>query len=663
MNALNEYGFLVPIFPLVSAILIILGLRKNKFASALVSISGVTASLIYSIFLLVGYFQRIHEGLKPIETSFNWLSLGGLKIKFGILLDPLGLLMLVVVCLVSLLVQVYSHGYMKDDEGYSKFFCFLSMFTTSMLALVISPNLFQFYIFWELVGLCSYLLIGFWHKKESASKAALKAFLINKIGDTGLLISLLLIAFSASSFWAKQDMFLAFSSLDALKDVIAPTMLTVITLFMFLGPMAKSAQFPLHVWLPDAMEGPTPISALIHSATMVAAGVFLLARTFVLYEASPVSLVVVAVIGIFTAVFSGLIALTQYDIKKALAYSTCSQLGFMIASVGIGAWIPAIFHLITHAFFKSLLFLGSGSVIHGCHDEQDMREYGGLRSKMPITAWTFLIGSLALSGFPFLAGFYSKEEILAKLFFWSSDPKKIGFIVMSLVSALTAFYSFRTYMMTFEGKYRGKEHPHESPPSMFVPLICFAVPSIFAGYAFSHMNLFAGGNFESFLSGETHKFSGLENLAHESSLISAIVPITLSLLGLILSLFVYSGKLKINELCKKTFVYKPVLNKFYLDEVFLFFTEKFFIPVFSFVSNLIDSILVEKFIYGSIAAGTRMKTKIWAKVYQSGQTQSYIMLMCLGFCLVLLFVALHSIMLDVDIMGLFASAVSNSQSN
>jgi NADH-quinone oxidoreductase subunit L len=405
---------------------------------------------------------------------FTWIPADNFVMRVGFVVDALTATLLIVVTTIGLLVHVYSIGYMSHDPGYWRFFAYLNLFMFSMLLLVLAGNFLVVFVAWELVGLCSYLLIGFWYRKRSAALAAKKAFIVNRVGDLGFILGIMLI-------------FISLGTLD-IRDVIArigeldATTITLISLLIFAGAMGKSAQFPLHVWLPDAMEGPTPVSALIHAATMVNAGVYLVARTNPIFAHAPSALVVVAAIGIFTAILAASIAMTQTDIKRVLAYSTLSQLGYMFAALGVGAWTAAIFHLMTHGFFKGLLFLGSGSVIHAVHEEQDMRRMGGLSSRIPITYVTMLIGSLAIAGIPPLAGFFSKDEILG-------ESLKLGFVwvwaIGFVVAGLTAFYMFRLMGLTFWGAFRGPkeiwDRIHESPPVMTIPLILLAIPSIFLG--------------------------------------------------------------------------------------------------------------------------------------------------------------------------------------
>jgi NADH-quinone oxidoreductase subunit L len=411
---------------------------------------------------------------------WTWIPAGAFHVDLGILVDPLTACLLIVVTTIGLLVHVYSIGYMGHDPGYWRFFAYLNLFMFSMLLLVLADSWLVLFVAWELVGLCSYLLIGFWYRKRSAALAAKKAFLVNRVGDVGFALGIMAIFANTGTLNVRE-------SIDILVRptlVAFPVPIPIVALLVFAGAMGKSAQFPLHVWLPDAMEGPTPVSALIHAATMVNAGVYLVARANPLFAAAPSAMVVVAGIGIFTAILAASIAMTQTDIKRVLAYSTLSQLGYMFAALGVGAFTAAIFHLMTHGFFKGLLFLGSGSVIHAVHEEQDMRNMGGLSRKIPITYATMLVGSVAIAGIPPLAGFFSKDEILGEAF-------KFGFTwvwaIGLFVALLTAFYMFRLMGLTFWGAFRGPkavwDRIHESPPVMTVPLILLAIPSALAGMA------------------------------------------------------------------------------------------------------------------------------------------------------------------------------------
>ncbi len=461
MLSAAEFAWLIPVFPLLGAVATGLGLisfnktinrLRKEVAILLLTCVGIATVISYAVL-----FEQI-GGAPPVEHLFVWASAGSFILPMGYVIDPLGSVMLALVTTIALLVMIYSHGYMAHDKGYVRFFTYLALFSSSMLGLIISPNLLEIYVFWELVGMCSYLLVGFWYDREGAAHAAQKAFIVNRVGDFGLLLGILGLFWATGSFDFQG---IASGLQEGINQGNVPIWAALLLcLLVFMGPMAKSAQFPLHVWLPDAMEGPTPISALIHAATMVAAGVFLVARLEPLYSQFPLVGLVIAIIGTITCFLGASIALTQMDLKKGLAYSTVSQLGYMMLAMGCGAPLAGMFHLVTHAFFKAMLFLGSGSVIHAMEDvvghepilAQDMRLMGGLRKKMPITAITFLIGCVAISGIPPLAGFWSKDEILGEAF--ATYP--LLWIVGFLTAGMTAFYMFRLYFLTFEGEFRGE---------------------------------------------------------------------------------------------------------------------------------------------------------------------------------------------------------------
>ena len=463
-NPVMEISFqnvwLVPLFPFLASVLsgFILffspsSIKKNRYICSFVSISFLTVSMFISFY---SFWQQITGS--PIHQFFlSWVANKNVILEIGYLIDPLTSIMLILVTTVGVTVMIYSHSYMLHDQGYIRFFCYLSLFTASMLGLVISPNLIQIYIFWELVGMCSYLLIGFWFTRPSAANACQKAFVTNRIGDFGLLLGILGFYWITGSF-EFQDLSEKFFKLLS-DNQINVVFANICAILFFLGPIAKSAQFPLHIWLPDAMEGPTPISALIHAATMVAAGIFLVARMFPLFQMLPLVMGIISWVGAITALLGAGIAITQKDLKKGLAYSTMSQLGYMILALGIGSYKASLFHLITHAYSKALLFLGSGSVIHsiepivGYHPNksQNMNSMGGLRKYMPITALTFLSGTLSLCGIPPFACFWSKDEIVINS--WIHSPF-LGVIALS-TAGLTAFYMFRIYLLTFEGDFRG----------------------------------------------------------------------------------------------------------------------------------------------------------------------------------------------------------------
>jgi NAD(P)H-quinone oxidoreductase subunit 5 len=467
MEALYDYAWLIPVFPLAGAMLVGLGLISlNKFTNGLREVNAVLiislmgAAMALSFAILASQFQ----GHPTYNYSFEWASAGNFHLSMGYTIDHLTSLMLVIVTTVAMLVMIYTHGYMAHDPGYVRFYAYLSLFSSSMLALVISPNLVQVYIFWELVGMCSYLLIGFWYDRKGAADACQKAFVTNRVGDFGLLLGML------GLYWATGSFDFQIMG-DRLQELVASGTISgglagLLAILVFMGPVAKSAQFPLHVWLPDAMEGPTPISALIHAATMVAAGVFLIARMYPVFDQIPAAMDTIAWTGATTAFLGASIAITQNDIKKGLAYSTMSQLGYMVMAMGVGAYSAGLFHLMTHAYFKAMMFLGSGSVIHGMEDvvghnpvlAQDMRLMGGLRKHMPITAGTFFVGTLAISGIPPFAGFWSKDEILGATY--ASNP--LLWVVGFATAGITAFYMFRMYFSTFEGSFRGNDKKIQS---------------------------------------------------------------------------------------------------------------------------------------------------------------------------------------------------------
>ena len=469
--------------PVISLITIMFVFNRSERAGLVAALS-IGLSFLLSLWVLDSAFQA--DGQRLTFASREWLSVGAVHIDAGLNVDGLTAIMLVVVTSVAFLVQVYSLGYMAGDPGYWRYFAYMSLFTASMLGLVLVDSLVLVYVFWELVGLSSFLLIGFWFHRPAAAAAAKKAFLVTRLGDIGFLLAILLIYAHTGTFDIAEIQTLA------VTGAIGGTTLTFFALGIFAGAAGKSAQVPFHVWLPDAMEGPTPVSALIHAATMVVAGVYLVARMFPVFQQSPDAMTVVAAVGGITAITAALIGLVMTDIKRVLAYSTISQLGYMMLALGIGAYVAAIFHLLTHAFFKALLFLGAGSVNHATNTF-DMRRMGGLRKSMPITFWTFIIGSISLSGlFPF-AGFWSKDEILSDA--WAHE--RYLFYIALVVAGLTAFYMFRVIFMTFGGTYRGggpaeevgedshSAEPHESPASMTIPLGVLPVPAVWIGVSFS----------------------------------------------------------------------------------------------------------------------------------------------------------------------------------
>ena len=567
--------YLLVFFPLLGSILGYLVKPLGDRYSEIITTAFVILSAIFSgIIFYNGVTQDIYGNYKILE----WISSGNFQVNWSINIDPLSSIMLVVVTFVSSLVHVYSIGYMVHDPNRPRFMSYLSLFTFSMLMLVVSDNFLQLFFGWEGVGLCSYLLIGFWYKKNSANNAAIKAFLVNRVGDFGFAIGIFLIFYYFGTVNYSEVFIKAAESADKEINFLGfnLNLITLICLTLFLGAMGKSAQFLFHTWLPDAMEGPTPVSALIHAATMVTAGVFLVVRCSPLFEYSQVALNFVAITGMITAVFAASVALVQNDIKKIIAYSTCSQLGYMFFAAGVGAYHVAIFHLFTHAFFKALLFLGSGSVIHAFKDEQDIRLMGGVWKKLPFTWFLMLIGTLALTGFPFLSGFYSKDAIIEFAFFKNSS---IGYYAMSvgIVTAfLTAVYSWRLFFKTFHGNYNNKSLPiektHESPLVMLLPLILLSLGAVFSGYLFKEMLI--GHHYIEFWKNSIFFLEEIEHL-HLPLWLMLTTPV-LVILAIPLSYYLYIKNTQILDGIKKSSepLYNFLLNKWYFDELYDFLLVK-----------------------------------------------------------------------------------------
>ena len=617
-----SYTLFIVLIPL--AMFILLGLQGHKmksFAGVLGTI-GLGISWILSLFTAYEYFfvaGKIGGIFKPI-IGFNtvWLRMTEfLHIDMGILLDPISVMMLVVITTVSFMVHIYSNGYMKGEKGFERFFATLSLFTFSMLGLVVATNIFQMYIFWELVGVSSYLLIGFYYEKPSAVKASKKAFIVTRFADLGFLIGILMLSFNTKTF---DFITLTSSNGPAIAGHFGATFmgLSVMTwslIFVFMGGAGKSAMFPLHIWLPDAMEGPTPVSALIHAATMVVAGVYLVARLFPIYAISaPEGLMVVGYIGCFSSLFAAVIACTQMDIKRVLAYSTMSQIGYMMVGLGVAKLDPSnpeaslgfmasMFHLFTHAMFKALLFLGAGAIIHAVHSNV-MNEMGGLRKYLPITHITFLIACLTIAGVPFLSAFFSKDEILTAAY----HSNMLIFYVQLFVAGLTAFYMFRLYFRVFWNKEPHYHHtPHESPLTMTIPLLFLAVAAIFSGYIpFSH-----------FVSADGVPFTS------EIEYGIAIPSVIVGFLGIFIAFIMYKKESNLPDKVAAgfNFFYKWAFNKFYIDEVYLFVTKKI---IFRYISRPVawfDRFIVDGTMNGIAAITSYSSYKI--RGMQSGQLQQY----------------------------------------
>ena len=563
--------YLLVFFPLLGSVLGYFSKYFGDRSSEIITTSLVAISAILSCIVFYnGIVHDVYGNYKIID----WISSGNFKVNWSINIDPLSSIMLVVVTSVSSLVHIYSIGYMSHDPNKPRFMSYLSLFTFSMLMLVVSDNFLQLFFGWEGVGLCSYLLIGFWYQKESANNAAIKAFLVNRVGDFGLAIGIFLIFYYFGTLNYSEVFIKAAASIDKEISFLGfnTNLITIICLSLFIGAMGKSAQFLFHTWLPDAMEGPTPVSALIHAATMVTAGVFLVVRCSPLFEYSQIALNFVAITGMITAVFAASVALVQNDIKKIIAYSTCSQLGYMFFAAGVGAYHVAIFHLFTHAFFKALLFLGSGSVIHAFKEEQDIRLMGGVWRKIPYTWFLMLIGTLALTGFPFLSGFYSKDAIIEFAFFKGTPLGQYAMTVGIFTAFLTAIYSWRLFFITFHGNYNNKKIPiektHESPLIMLLPLIVLALGAVFAGYLFKEMLI--GHYYLDFWKNSIFFAKEIEHVHLPLWLLLAtpvlvVLAIPISYYFYIKDTSILNGLKKFNEP-----LYNFLLNKWYFDELYDF---------------------------------------------------------------------------------------------
>jgi NADH-quinone oxidoreductase subunit L len=617
---------LIPLLPLTAFLILGLAGRHINARAHLVAVPAVMLSLALSM----GAFLEVASGSVISLPLYTWLTSGTLDIHIGLHIDRLTAVMLLLVTGVSSLVHVYTIGYMHGEPGYARFFSYIALFTFSMLMLVLADNLLQLFVFWEAVGLCSYLLIGHWYERASACAAATKAFLVNRVGDFGFMLGLLLVWYSFGSL-NYLDIFPALhEATDVTMNLLGPfggtwevSVFTLIALLLFAGAVGKSAQVPLHVWLPDAMEGPTPISALIHAATMVTAGVFMVARLAPIYNLSPTAMSVVAITGAATMVLGATIALTQTDIKRVVAYSTVSQLGYMIMACGLGAYASGMYHLLTHGAFKALLFLGCGSVIIALHHEQDMRHMGGLKDKLPITYWTFVVGSLALAGFPLTAGFFSKDDILVSA--WSSgDLGRILTLLGLLTALLTAFYSFRLVFVTFWGTSHvdphHAEHLHEPSRTITTPLIILAVLSILTGYlgipSFLEPLFSTGGE-----PAAPHGSDGLMIMAAATAM---------GLIGMAAAYYVYVLNPDLPERLARQWgiLYRGSLNKWYVDEAYDYL---FVRPTLAAASKLwkhVDVHVIDGTVNGIAHAITWWGWLL--RLVQSGQTQHYALAMAVG---------------------------------
>ena len=587
---------IVPLAPLAGAIIAgLLGRLIGRRGAHTVTIAGMAVSLVASLLV----FQQVRAGQSFSGPVYSWISTtNGISFDVGFLIDPLSALMMVVVNFVSLMVHIYTIGYMRDDPGYIRFFSYISLFTFSMLMLVMSNNFLQLFFGWEAVGLLSYLLIGFWYTRETAIFAGLKAFLVNRVGDLGFVLGIALIYVYAGSLdYAQvfaQAAGLAKQSIQILPGV-QWSLISLVCVLLFVGAMGKSAQVPLHVWLPDSMEGPTPISALIHAATMVTAGIFMVARMSMLYELSAPALSLVLVVGAITAFFMGLVALTQNDIKRVVAYSTLSQLGYMAVGLGASAYAVSIFHLITHAFFKALLFLAAGSVIIALHHEQDMRRMGGLYKYMPVTYVTALIGALALCGIPPFAGFFSKDSLIEAVHLSTTPGAQIAYIGLVTGVFVTALYTFRMMFMAFHGEERFHEHfahdnsgtdkdehghghagvPRESPLVVTIPLVMLAIPSVYAGWSYVQPLLYGAFFGDSIVELAPHRvlsemgkdFHGAFEMVMQAP---SALPFWFALAGVATAWYLYHQRPELPRIIAEHIkpVYRLIANKYYFDEVY-----------------------------------------------------------------------------------------------
>tara|TARA_E500000178_G_scaffold167914_1_gene167292 strand:- start:2367 stop:4271 length:1905 start_codon:yes stop_codon:yes gene_type:complete len=633
-----EYA--VIFLPLIGSVLTYFGKRfgvlfSQVFSCLMISLSAVLSSLIF--------YDGIINGNYGNYVIFEWINSGNLNVNWSIKIDPLSSVMIMVVTSVSALVHIYSIGYMSHDPHKPRFMSYLSLFTFSMLCLVVSDNFLQLFFGWEGVGLCSYLLIGFWYKRETANNAAIKAFIVNRVGDFGLAIGIFIIflIFGTLNF---DEIFPIVSDFTKTKLSIFGgefEAITLICVFLFIGAMGKSAQFLLHTWLPDAMEGPTPVSALIHAATMVTAGVFLVVRCSPLFEYSQFAMNIVAIFGMITALFAASVALVQNDIKKIIAYSTCSQLGYMFFAAGVGAYHIAIFHLFTHAFFKALLFLGAGSVIHAFKEEQDITKMGGVWKKIPYTMILMLIGTLALTGFPFLSGFYSKDAIIEFAYLKGSS---IGYYASSVgvfTAFLTAIYSWRLFFKTFFGDYNNKSVPisktHESPLVMLIPLIILAVGAITAGYLFK--DLFIGNN--STFWGESILFLNFVKLENIPLWLIIITPLLITT-AIPISYYLYiKDKIILNGVKNSNLpLYNFLLNKWYIDEIYEFIFIKPLKRVGVFFWKKGDQDTIDRFGPNGISKVIKFLSNK-AVQFQSGYIYDYAFVMLIGLSALITYLILN----------------------
>lgn len=627
---ISDFSYLIPIFPLLG--FLIIGFFGKSLSKGIIGIIGCGSVFLSLLLTLVIFFQlKVHpEGITV--KLFDWIFAGKFSAPFAFLIDPLSCWFMLIITGVGFLIHVYSIGYMYDDSAFARFFAQMNLFVFFMLLLVMGDNYLTMFIGWEGVGLCSYLLIGFWFKNHEFNKAANKAFIMNRIGDLGFLLGIILIytTFGSIRYSDVFDMANSFPS--------GTPVLITITLLLFIGATGKSAQIPLYTWLPDAMAGPTPVSALIHAATMVTAGVYMIARSNILYTLAPLSMDLVAGVGLFTAIFAATIALFQNDIKKVLAYSTISQLGYMFLGLGVGAYTGAVFHVTTHAFFKALLFLCAGSVIHALGGEQDIRNMGGLKKYLPKTYFTFLIATIAISGVPPFSGFFSKDEILSDAFTYN----KFFWLIGVVTSALTAFYMFRIFYVTFFGEFRGTEkqeqHLHESPYIMTVPLIILAVLSIIGGFI-GIPEVFSKNHFLKGFLEPAFRLSDYKMLTREISHSTEIILMTVAVLAAGASIyaawyyFVEKENIPIEDEYIVHPVHETIYHKYYVDELYAFLFTK---PI-DYLSEKLHAIIELKGIDRAVNFAGDSITYLSARIrlLQTGYIGFYIFAMVISIILIL----------------------------
>jgi len=626
MKNVLQLVWLIPLLPLIG--FLINGLLRKQLSKSLTSIIGsgvILGSFVVSLLI----FLQVKQGHTAVVNLFDFISVGKLSIPFSFQVDQLSSIFLLIITGVGFLIHVYSAAYMHEEEGqhYARYFAYLNLFVFSMLLLVLGSNYVIMFIGWEGVGLCSYLLIGYWFKNTEYTNAAKKAFVMNRIGDLGFLLAIfwLVNKFGTVTYSGVFEQVAAGAkTLDGSAAIVG------ITLLLFVGATGKSAQIPLYTWLPDAMAGPTPVSALIHAATMVTAGIYMIARSNILYTLAPFTQAIVAVIGLATAIFAATIALKQNDIKKVLAYSTVSQLGYMFLGLVVGAYTGAVFHVMTHAFFKALLFLGAGSVIHAMHHEQDIRKMGGLRKYLPITHITFLLGCIAIAGIPPFSGFFSKDEILAAAY----GANKVYWVVGVITAGMTAFYMFRLYATTFLGQFRGGEqlhghHPHESPAAMTIPLIVLAILSVIGGWVGIPEVLMPNAHsLEHFLDpifAESAKHVHAHHLDHNTEYMLMGVSVGIAVIAIFYALGRFSKR---PELAEPTGFGKVLANKWYVDELYNFIIVKPLNWLGKLLNNFVERDVLDWTVNGVgrlISYSSRQ-----VRLLQSGQVGSYVLLMVLG---------------------------------